>query len=459
LKLTVKTEPVATREVVLTIEPDPETINSAMRKTAREISRVRPVPGFRPGKAPYGMVERIFGRELILNEALNDIANDLYQEAVKEAGIEPLEAGKLEIDSQDPVVLHVNVPLMPEVMLGDYRALHIEPEPDVTIGEAQIAQEIEVVRRRHATYETVERAAQMGDQLAASSKGTSGGETLFDQNDVSIELREEVPPPGFAEALVGAIAGETREFSLTYPDDYQDKSLAGKNVQFTVTAKAVRQVNLPAIDDDLAKMAGDYETVADLREGLAKSLKEREESAARERETNAAVEALVSGSTVDYPAAALTHEVDSLLNRRRASVTQVGFAWDRYLTMVDRTEEEMREELRPAAEKSLVRRLVLEKYAQAENLNVEGAELAAAVNNIASAYGERAEQVQQQLMRSNAMLSIYGDLLLHKATDHLSAIATGRAEKAPADAGDKAEDSASVDSADEQPAEDKTEAQ
>jgi len=173
LKLTVKTEPVATREVLLTIEPDPETVNSAMRKTARDISRVRPVPGFRPGKAPYNMVERIFGRELILTEALNDIANDLFREAVKEAGIEPFQAGKLEIDSQDPVVVHVNVPLVPEVTLGDYKEIHVAPEPEVTISEAQIAQEIETVRKRHATYETVERAAQMGDQLAASSKGSA----------------------------------------------------------------------------------------------------------------------------------------------------------------------------------------------------------------------------------------------------------------------------------------------
>jgi len=207
LKLTVKTEPVATREVLLTIEPDPETMEKAMRKSARDISRMRPVPGFRPGKAPYGMVERIFGRELILNEALNDIASDLYREAVKEAGLEPMEAGQLEIDSQDPVVLHVNVPLLPEVTLGDYKAIHVEPEPDVTISEAQIANEIEAVRRRHATYETVERAAQMGDQLAANSKGTSEGETLFDQKDLSIDLDEQVPPPGFAEALVGALAG------------------------------------------------------------------------------------------------------------------------------------------------------------------------------------------------------------------------------------------------------------
>jgi len=431
LKLTVKTEPVATREVLLTIEPDPETVNSAMRKTARDISRVRPVPGFRPGKAPYNMVERIFGRELILTEALNDIANDLFREAVKEAGIEPFQAGKLEIDSQDPVVVHVNVPLVPEVTLGDYKEIHVAPEPEVTISEAQIAQEIETVRKRHATYETVERAAQMGDQLAASSKGTSEGETLFDYNDLSIDLRDDAPPPGFAEALVGAVAGETREFSLTYPEDYAEENLAGKNVQFTVTVKAVRQVNLPSVDDDLAKMAGDYETLAELREGLAKSLKDREENAAREREANAAVEALMGLSSVEYPAAALHNEVDSLLSRRRANIQQIGFAWDRYLAMVGRTEEELREELRPAAEKSLVQRLVLEKFAQAENLNVEGAELAAAVNNIASAYGERSEQVQQQLMRSNAMVSIYGDILLRKAVQHLTALATGRAEPAP----------------------------
>ncbi len=439
MKLTVKTEPVATCEVLLTIEPDPETINSAMRKTAREISRVRPVHGFRPGKAPYGMVERIFGRELILNEALNDIANDLFREAVKEAGIEPFEAGKLEIDSQDPLVLHVNVPLVPEVKLGDYKELHIAPEADVTIGEAQIDQEIESVRRRHATYETVERPAQIGDQLAASNKGVSEGETLFDQSDLSIDLRDEVPPPGFSEALVGAVAGETREFSLAYPDDYEDKNLAGKNVQFTVTVKAVRQVNLPSIDDDLAKMAGDYETLVDLREATARNLKEREENAARAREANAAVEALVSNSSVEYPAAALRNEVDNLLNRRRANVTQIGFAWDRYLAMIGRTEEEIREELRPSAEKSLVQRLVLEKLSQAENLSVEGPELAAAVSNIASSYGERSEQVQQQLMRSNAMLSIYGDILLRKAVERLTAIATGRFEASPTTVEDQPE--------------------
>jgi len=461
LKLTVKTEPVATREVLLTIEPDPETMEKAMRKSARDISRMRPVPGFRHGKAPYGMVESIFGRELILNEALNDIASDLYREAVKEAGLEPMEAGQLEIDSQDPVVLHVNVPLLPEVTLGDYKAIHVEPEPDVTISEAQIANEIEAVRRRHATYETVERAAQMGDQLAANSKGTSEGETLFDQKDLSIDLDEQVPPPGFAEALVGALAGETREFSLTYPSDYQDTNLAGKNVHFEVTVKAVRQVNLPAVDDDLAKMAGDYETVSDLREGLAKSLKEREENAARQRETNAAVEALVAGAKVEFPAAALKHELDALINRRRSSVTQVGFAWERYLAMIGRTEEEMREELRPAAEQNLTRRLALEKFAQAENISVEGDELAAAVNNFASMYGDRAEQVQQQVMRSNAMLSIYGDVLVQKAVRHLTALATGREEEivAPA-AEDKtadAADSAEVET--EQTTEDKTETQ
>ena len=337
-------------------------------------------------------------------------------------------------------MLHVNVPLVPAVTLGDYKQIHITPEPEVTISEVQIDQEIEALRRRHATNETVERAAHMGDQLAASNKGTSEGETLFDRSDVSIDLNDDAPPPGLAEALVGAIAGETREFSLTYPEGYEDQNLAGKNVQFTVGVKAVRQVNLPPVDDDLAKMAGDYETLAELRESLAKNLKEREENAARGREANAAVDALVGSSSVEYPAAALKNEVDNLLSRRRANVQQIGFAWDRYLAMVGRTEEEIREELRPSAEKSLVQRLVLEKFAQAESISVEGAELAAAVNNIAAAYGERSEQVQQQLMRSNAMLSIYGDVLLRKAVEHLTAVATGRAEAAPVATEEQPED-------------------
>ena len=425
----VTTETVATREVMLTIEPDPATVEKAMRKTAREVSRHRPVPGFRPGKAPYGMVERIFGREFILDQAIKDLANDLYRQALEEAKIEPFEQGKMDVASQDPVVLKVTVPLAPVVTLGDYRSLHIEPEPEVAVDEGQVDQQIALERRRHAQYETIERPIQIGDQIVASIKGMTEGESLVDQEEMTVNVEEQLPPPGFAEALVGLMPGETREFALTYPQDYEDSKFAGKNVSFTVSVKTVRKVILPEINDDLAKMVGDYESLVALREGLAVNLKQRLASQAREREDDRALEALVAGAQAEYPAALVQREVDATLERQKTRVQQMGYTWENYLRITGHPEEQLREELRPEAERRAVQQIVLRELAKAESIKVEAQEMREELQGIASAYGDRATEVFQRLSGdTNANLALYGDLLARKAVRKLAAILTGREE-------------------------------
>ena len=420
------TETTGTREVLLTVEPDPESVDKALRKAARLISQRRPLPGFRPGKAPYAMVERTIGREAILEQAVNDIAPELYRQAIAEAKIEPFEQGQLEIGSQDPLVLKFKVSLGPVVTLGDYRALHVEPEPEVTVTEAQIDEEVEAIRRSHATYEVVERPVQLGDQVVATISGTHEGQQVVDQQDATLNVVDEMRPAGFAEALVGMKADEPREFSLTYPDDYDDENLAGKNVTFSATIKTVRQANLPEINDDLAKMAGDYETVAQMREGLAGVIKQRLENEARAREANAAVEALVGVSQVEYPAIALEREISATLENQKARLRQIGFTYENYLRMVGKTEAELREEIRPEAERRLVRELALSEFARAEKLEVKREEIATETVRIASRYGERANEVLERLSTGRAALSVYADLLTQAAVRHLTAILTGR---------------------------------
>jgi len=420
--LKVTTETVATREVLLTIEPNPQDVQKALRKAARQISRLRPLRGYRPGKAPYGLIERIYGHETILDEAINDMAPALYREAIEETSIEPYQQGRLEVESRDPVVLKVNVPLVPVVTLGDYRSLQVDPEPEVAVTEEHIDRLVEVERRRQAQSEAVDRPVQLGDRIVASVTGVSAGETVIDNEDISLDIEDALPPPGFAEALVGMNQDETREFSLTYPDDYDQESLAGKNVSFTVTVTTVHQVLLPEIDDDLAKAAGDYETLAELRDSLAASLKRRLEGEARAREAEAAIEALVAQATVDYPTAAVEREVDVALDDRRARLQRMGLDFERYLQLVESTEQQLREELRPEAERTLVRRLVLAEFASAEELNVDADDLAAGLARVAAVYGEDAPELQD----TRVILSIRSEMLHRKAASHLTAMLTGR---------------------------------
>lgn len=425
----VTAETVATREVELTIEPDPGSVQRALRRAAREISRWRPVPGFRPGRAPYALVERMVGHDLILNQAINQIGPELYRQAVEEADIEPYEQGRLEVESEDPVVLKVSVPLVPVANLGDYRSLHIEPEPEVSITEKQIDEQVEIVRRRHAEYEPVERPLELGDQIVASVTGTSGDETVIDEEDATLDIHERMEPPGFAEALVGMSAGEAREFSLTYPDDFDDENLAGKQVGFQVMVTAIRQAHLPEIDDDLAKMAGDYETVAEMREGLAANWKRHLELQARDREVTAVIGALVEQATVEYPSVSLEREVDGIIEERKARLQQMGFEYESYLRMMSLTEEGLREQLRPEAERRLVRRLVLTEFARAENLRVDESELADEVARATSTYDGPAEEADQQLRDGRVMLSMYAGVLGRKTIEHLTAMLTGREEE------------------------------
>ncbi len=423
----VTTETAGTREVLLTIEPDPQDVQRALQKAARQISRRRPLPGYRPGRAPYGLVERVFGREAILSEALNDMAPNLYREAVEQASIEPFEQGQLELESGDPVVLKVNIPLVPLVALGDYKVLRIDPEPEVSITEEQIDQHVERVRRRQAQYRTVNRPVQLDDQIVASITGTSDGEIVIDDEDAILDMQDVLEPPGFAEALLGMSQGETREFSLAYPEGFDNESLAGKNVSFSVTVKTVREVDLPEVNDDLAKAAGDYETMAEMREDIAVQLKQRLEREAQGREANAAIEALVAQSSVDYPKAAADREVDIALDSRRVRVRQAGFDFERYLQMIGSTEQELREELRPQAERTLVRGLVLAEFARAEELGVDTDELAGGMSRVVAAYGDSLSEARERLEDGRVVLSVHNQLLTRKAVLHLTDMLTGRA--------------------------------
>jgi len=430
--LNVTQETIGPRQVVLRIEPEQRDVDRAMRRVARQVSKYRPMAGFRPGKAPYGMVLRAYGKEFIVNEALNDMAPDIYRQAIDDQELEPYSQGQFEIESADePIVLKFTVDLMPTVDLGDYASLSIDPEPEVAITEEQIDQEVEAVQRRNAEMEPVERPVAMGDQIVAAVKGVDeDGQDVIDQEDATIEINDDTMPPGFAEAVIGMTVDDTREFSLTYPEDYETEDLADKAVSFDITVKTVREVVLPEIDDDLAKSAGDYENLAEMREGLAENLKSRLENEARQAETTRAIEALVELANVDYPQAALDDEIESMVNRQRDMLQQMGFELGNYLRMTGSSEQEFRESLVPGAQRQILERLVLSEYARAAELEVDAQELEQQVQmftySMAMRYGDDADRQMRNIPRDRIALSLYGDILVDKARQRLTEVMTGR---------------------------------
>lgn len=424
----VTTATIAAREVELTIEPEQEVVARAMHKAAQQISRLRPLPGYRPGKAPYATVERTFGKEAILDEAVREMAEGLYRQAIDEAKIEPFEAGHLDVESKEPLVLKVHVALAPEINLGDYSTLHFEPEPMPSISEEDINERIELIRRQHAEYNPVERPAQLGDQIVASTKGVADGAEVVNREDQTLILADTVQPVGFAEALQGMSANEERTFSLHYAEDYTDKDLAGKNVTFTVNMKTVRETRLPELDDELAKMAGDYASLDALRTAQAERLKGEAERAVQQKEREAAVALLVERAQVEYPAVALQHEIEASIHRQQTRLQQYGFTWPKYLEMIGKTDEQMREGIRPEAEKALIQRLVINEFAEVEKLDISNEEMTAGLSNLAAAYGDRAQEIINQMKDRRALVSFYGDLLMDKSLRHLTALLTGRAE-------------------------------
>ncbi|MCD6327797.1 trigger factor, partial [bacterium] len=336
----VTTETVATREVKLTIEPDQETVRESLRRTARRVSRHRPVPGYRPGHAPYGLVENIYGHETLLYQTLDDLGPRLYREAIEEADIEPFSQGQLDVESEDPLVLTARVPLVPLVELGDYKELSIEPAQEVSVSEEQIQERLVQLQQENLEYASVERGAQMGDQVVASIVGTADGEIVVDQGDTNLDLDDDLTPPGFAEALLGVEANELREFSLSFPEDHDNEELAGRQIDFEVVVKSVREVIIPEIDDDLAKTVGDYENLAELKEAVGQVLEQELRQEAEQNELDAALEALIEISKIEYPKAMIEQEIEAALDNQRQRLQQMGFTFESYLRMSGETEED-----------------------------------------------------------------------------------------------------------------------
>ena len=410
----------------LNIEIEPERIQEPLRQAAQRLSKYRPLPGFRPGKAPYTMVERTFGKDMIYREMLDKVGNDWYKEALQESQLEPYAQGEMEIAQLEPLTIKVSVPVEPQVTLGDYSRFRVKQKA-VKVSKAEVEEALAQIQDSNAVWQPVEQPVQTGNQVVLDAVGKSEDGKPVEQRDLTLEVSEQMVPVGFGQNLAGMKPGETKEFHVDYPAEFRDETLAGKRVHFAVTVKAVKQKELPALTDELAKGAG-AETLSDLRVKIKAELHKHKEGEAREEALDKALSALVDGATLEYPALAVENEIDDMMKTLTDRLTQQGFSLDGYLQMVKKTLPQLREERRTAAEERLKRGLALIKFAETEGIKVEPQEVDQEAARFAEAFGEQAEGVKAALATENWRRSMTSDVFRRKALDHLLAIATGQAK-------------------------------
>jgi len=418
-------------QVVLEIEVEPERVEKALDRAYRKLVTRTRVPGFRPGKAPRAMLERYLGRETLLHEALDRLVPEVYQEAARQEEVEPIDLPELEVVTMEPLVVKATVPVRPTVDLGEYRQVRVPRDP-VEAPQEKVEQSLEDLRRRYAVLEPVDRAVQWGDIVRADVGATVGDIALVDQKDVEFRLREgqTVSIPGFAERLLGLSKGVETEMEVPVPADFVDPAVAGQVAHYRVAIHDVKEERLPALDDSFARQVGEgFPSLTALRERIESDIRQVEEEMALHRYHDQVLAALEEKATIEFPPVLVDRELERLVEDEQRAFSGAsargGRDLERRLRVQGKSEEELRQDLRPLALERVRRSLILSEVAEAENISVSDADIDQEVERLSSSAGPQAEEVRRFFAGADGRDALRRRLLTQRVLDRLVSIAEG----------------------------------
>ncbi len=409
--------------VQLEIEVEPDRLERSLDAAYKRLVPTLRIPGFRPGKAPRRVVERMVGRERLLSEALDKLVPAVYTEALESEEIDPVDQPELEILETEPVRFKATVPIRPTVTLGDYNSIRIAPEP-VEVTDEMFEEQMTLIRRRFATIGPVERGAEWNDHLTADVKGTAEGTPFVQDEDVDFQLIEDqrLFLPGLAEEFLGMEAESEKTVEIEVPEDFPPQ-FAGKTASITLTVKAVKEEELPDEDDDLAQQvnAEEFETIDELHERVRSDLQEALQRQADEAYRLKAIDELVGLSEIEFPQVLLDREIDELIRQDHGSDVR---AYQAHLAQVGKSTEEFREMYREPAQERLFRSLVLGEFTTAEGIEVSEEEVVEQREKMLEPLGEEAANMRTMFESESGSANIRGSLLTEKTFARLQEIAS-----------------------------------
>ena len=428
----ISTEQREPREAVLTVELDNADIEPYLDQAYRRAVRRLSIPGFRKGKAPRRIVEQMFGRGYLLNEAMDTVIQEFTSKAVLEEGLDIGGVPSVSLDEFDPPQFTATVPLQPTVDLGNLDAMR-HPKEKASLPDDRVDGTLEQMRAELAVWEPVDDAVQLDDLINLTIDGwvEEDGERReivhSEETDYIPRPGSTFPVPGLDEGLAGLPVGEQNTFEVTVPDDSPNAELAGKTAHFETTIHSIKRKSLPELDDEFAKSVGDdYESLDALREKVRENLLEREKRMAEMRHQEETLAKVTEEASIAISPLIIEHEVEHYVHSREDDIkaSRVGFEeYREYLSWQGMSDEEMHDQARPKVEERLKRAHVIRAVTQREGIEATDEDVSEEIDNLLADSGELAEEHRKQLDDPESRESIRRMLVHRKTLEHLSSLA------------------------------------
>ena len=392
------------REVEVEIPAD--RVAKETKKVVRQISRVARIPGFRPGKAPASLVQKRFWDD-IRDEVLQTLLPESLETKLKEQDLRPLgrpEILNLKFEPDKPVTYRAAFEVFPEFELGKYKGLSA-PKGNIELTKEHVEEELNRMREQHATFEPVEkRGAKDGDTVKASLQGefiTPEADTRepLTLENAEIQIGSDQTLPGFSEGLTGARVDEERTFTVDYPADYHEKSLAGTSVNFTATVTAVRKKVLPKLDDEFAEHAGEFKDLKDMRKSVRERMKEGQAAWEKQVTEQNVLDALLGTHSFPIPQTFIEEQINSRLEKRIRTMMAQGMD----PRTVDIDWQKIRQEQRAGAAREVQISMILEKVAEAEKIDATDEDITAEIERVAAQSGQKLDDLRDSLTKEGGL--------------------------------------------------------
>ena len=405
----------------ITITIDADAFEEAMVKSYNKNKKNISIQGFRKGKAPRKMVEKLYGPEVFYEDAANFAIPDAYEEAAKESGLEIVsrpEIDVVEIEKGKDFVFTATVAVKPEVTLGDYKGIEVEKKT-VKVMAADVNAEIDKVREQNSRMITVEnRGIKKDDTAVIDFEGFVDGEPFQGGKgeDYSLVIGSHSFIDTFEDQLVGKKAGEEVDVNVTFPEEYHEASLKGKPALFKVTVKEIKKKELPKLDDEFASEVSEFETLKEYKASVKKNLTERRKEEAKREKENEVVEKVVENITVELPEPMIDEQTQQMIQEFAGRLSSQGLSFDQYMQMTGMTADALMGQMKPEAEKRIRTRLALEAIVDAEKIKATAKDIDKEIENMANMYQMEVDKIKEMIGDAEKE-QIGKDLAVQKAVD------------------------------------------
>ena len=397
--MSVQVEKLEKNMAKLTIEASAEDFEKAIQKVYLKARGRINIPGFRKGKAPRKLIEKMYGTGVFYEDAANDLIPTAYAEALKDCDLEIVsrpEINVTQIESGKPFIFTAEVAVKPEVTLGEYKGVEVE-KSDVEVTDEDINKEVDKERENNSrTIDVDDRAVESGDIIKLDFDGSVDGVPFAGgkAENYTLTIGSGSFIPGFEDQLIGTKIGEDKDVTVTFPEDYHEKSLAGKEAVFKCKVNAITVKELPDADDEFASEVSEFETLAEYKEDIKKKLTEKKEKEARAKKEAQAVEKAVENATMEIPDAMIDTQVQSMMEDFARRMQSQGLSLEQYFQFTGMDAKKMHDQMKPEALKRIQNSLVLEAVAKAENIEISDEKVDEEIAKMAEAYKMEVEKLK-----------------------------------------------------------------